>query len=54
MESYFRSPETLSFGLSGMAALQRRFQPKRFPIREMVQTPLTLHFGGSGRLKGEI
>ena len=48
MESYFWLPETLSFGLSGMVALRRRFEPKRFPIREMVQTLLTLHSGGSG------
>jgi hypothetical protein len=54
MESYFRLPETLGLGLSGMVALQRHFEPKHFPIREMVQTLLTLHSGGSGRLKGGI
>ena len=54
MESHFWLPETLRFGLSGMVASQRHFEPKCFPIRAMVQTPLTLHSGGSGRLKGEI
>ena len=54
MESYFQSPETLGFRLSGMVASQRHFEPKCFLIREMVQTPLTLHSDGSGRLKGEI
>jgi hypothetical protein len=37
-----------------MVASQKCFEPKHFPIREIVQTPLILHSGGSERLKGEI
>ena len=54
-ESYFWSPEPLGLELSRMVALRRRFEPKHFPIREMIQTPLTLHSGGGlGRLEGEF
>ena len=53
MESYFWSPETLNFGLSGMVALQRYFEPKHFLIREMVKTPLILHSGVQEDSKGK-
>ena len=48
-------PEPFGFELSGMVALRKCFEPKHFPIREVIQTPLTFHSGGgSGRLKGEF
>ena len=38
-------PKPFGFELSGMVALRKCFEPKCFLIREVIQTPLTLHSG---------